>query len=101
MLPAEGSYYYDYLIDFPVGVSMVMHLHTDSDGDEELEFIVKRLRAGSWSVPFADDPLSTRELFEHVLERMEGEDYIRVNHGKDPRAVKKEYLQRAEAGLRR
>eukprot|EP00966_Prymnesium_polylepis_P078005 1808351-Prymnesium_polylepis.1 len=36
--------------------------------------------------------IPTRTLFEHVVEQMQGENSIRVAHGRDPRKVKREII---------
>ena len=94
MLPAAGSLYWDYLGSFPVDVKMTMHLHADADEADDLEFIAHKTSHDKWRVTFTHGALTTRELFDHVVEMMQGEESIVVSHGKDPRAVKKEYIER-------
>ena len=37
-------------------------------------------------------------VFEHILDKMEGEDLIFVSHGLDPRKIKKEQVEQGEEG---
>ena len=46
-MPAPNSPYYDYLLHFPVGVSMTMDLFRDDDGGG-FDFTVKKIGDNSW-----------------------------------------------------
>ena len=100
-LPPEGSLYYDYLSTFPVGVSMAMELQPDAEALEAHEvaamiFTVTKVDADAWiglpGYESDDGMIPTRTLFEHVVEQMQGENSIRVAHGRDPRKVKREII---------
>ena len=87
-VPKAGSLYWDYLCSMPVGARMSCDLSADSDGDAEVDFMVSKLDTDRWRASFQgprSGDLTTRELFEHILEFMDGEDEITVCRGKDPR----------------
>ena len=104
-LPPKDSLYYDYLCSFPVGVSMSMELQPDAEALEETEtagliFTITKAGADAWiglpGYASEDGLISTRTLFDHIVEQMEGEDFILVSHGRDPRKVKREVIERGE-----
>ena len=93
-LPAPGSFYFDFLQLFPIGVPMEVDL-AECD-DERCEFTVTKVKDDEWKgCPFELGTVSTAELFEQICAALEGEEVIRVWHGKDPRKVKKEFVQRS------
>ena len=89
LLPEEGTLYWDYLVNFPIGIEMDMHLHIGAD-----DFLVKKTGGDSWSVNLCKDELSTLCLFELVCDAMDGADSVIVSHGQDPRRVKQEFIDR-------
>ena len=92
-MPVEGSSYFEYLRDFPVGISMEMDLGFVEE--EECVFTVTKVAQNQWrGCPFTLEIVSTIELFEHVCGALEGDDFIRVCHGKDPHQVKREMVDR-------
>ena len=92
-MPVEGSSYFEYLRDFPVGISMEMDMGFVEE--EECVFTVTKVAQNQWrGCPFALGEVSTFELFKHVCDSLEGEEFIGVSHGKDPRKVKKEIVDR-------
>ena len=92
-LPVEGSSYFEYLRDFPVGICMEMDLGCVDE--EECVFTVTKVAQNQWrGCPFALGEVSTIELFEHVCGALEGDDFLRVCHGKDPHKVKREMVDR-------
>ena len=101
-LPAEGSLYYDYLEDMPVGLTMSFDLVPDAEElDEEdreaVLFTAKKTSVGKWvGVPYKTGAVSTKILFDHVRECLPGEETMVVTLGCDPRKVKKEYVERGE-----
>ena len=93
-LPVEGSSYFEYLRDFPVGFSMEMDLGAMEE--EQCVFVVTKVAQDQWrGCPFELGMVSTIQLFEHVVNTLEGDKDICVCHGKDPRKVKKEFVQRS------
>ena len=101
-LPEAGSLYFDYLRNFPIGLSMEMDLLPDSDELEpddlsKVSFHIKKVAHDAWDgVPGFDDLASDRALFSHVACVMDGEESILVSHGCDPRKVKREMSERDE-----
>ena len=92
-MPVEGSSYFEYLRDFPVGISMEMDLGFVEE--EECVFTVTKVAQNQWrGCPFTLEIVSTIELFEHVCGALEGDDFLRVCHGKDPHQVKREMVDR-------
>ena len=92
-MPVEGSSYFEYLRDFPVGISMEMDLGFVEE--EECVFTVTKVAQNQWrGCPFTLEIVSTIELFEHVCGALEGDDFLRVCHGKDPHKVKREMVDR-------
>ena len=92
-LPVEGSSYFEYLRDFPVGFSMEMDLGAMEE--EQCVFVVTKVAQDQWrGCPFELGMVSTIQLFEHVVNTLEGDKDICVCHGKDPRKVKKEIIDR-------
>ena len=92
-LPRPGSLYFDFLQTFPIGVPMLMDLH-EVEG-EACEFMVTKVADDAWKgCPFELGTVSTALLFEHVRAALDDEDFIRVLYGKDPRRVKKEFVQK-------
>ena len=105
VLPKEDSLYFDYLASFPVGVSMAMELQPDAaalkeDETAQMIFTIKKVGADAWEglpgYKAEDGTVNTRTLFDHVVEQMEGEHYIQVAHGKDPRRVNREMMESGE-----
>ena len=87
------SSYYDYLFFLPVGVTMEMELISKDEealfgGKEaDLNFSVKKVGTDEWQgVPNAGG-VSSRKLFDFVVERSPGKDGVTVSHGADPRKV--------------
>ena len=105
VMPKDGSLYFDYLRQFPVGVSMSCDLQPDAAAlspheGGQMVFVIKKVGADSWEgLPGYETEsgvISTCTLFDHVLEQMEDEDFILVTHGRDPRRVKQEMIERGE-----
>lgn len=75
-----------------------MDLLADADQlpDEEralCEFSITKVGGDKWlGLPGASGVVSTRALFHHVREQMEGDPWVVVAQGKDPRAIKKEMV---------
>ena len=91
-LPVEGSSYYDYLLKFPIGASM--HCSTSEEGEGAADdFTVKKVSNDSWRVSFSDTTFTSLKLHKEICQRMPDETQIHVSHGKDPRRVKKEYVE--------
>ena len=101
-LPPEGSLYYDALKAIPIGESVSMELQPDADELDEddqalISFCTKKVAEDKWvGVPNKIGQVGTDTLFEHILEQMEDEEFIRVCHGADPILVKKERGERGE-----
>ena len=99
-LPAPSSLYYDWLVNCQVNQIMECDLAEDRElfGDRELfNFTVKKVGANSWvGVPEKIGMVSTKVLFDHVKEHCDGDQFITVSYGNDPRRVKKEMV---EAGV--
>ena len=100
-MPENESSYMDYLKGIPIGASMEMDLMPDVDELEEEEqaeyrFVIKRRGDDEWEgVPFVDS-CDTDALFAYVVAHVDGDEFIRVSHGKDPRTVKKEKVDCGE-----
>ena len=79
-MPADGSLYFDYLVQFPVGVAMSMGLSPDvaafaPDEAAQFSFTVTKVGANRWiGVPrLFGAECDTHALFDFVLEMMDGE----------------------------
>ena len=103
-LPAPDSLYYDWLVKMSDNQIMECDLAEDREDrelfgeDRELfNFTVKKVGANSWvGVPETIGMVSTKVLFDHVKEHCDGDQFIIVSYGNDPRRVKKEMV---EAGV--
>ena len=80
-VPADGTLYFDYLVGFPLGISMAMELQPDAEAMEqdetaEFKFLVTKVgddrRIGMPRCFGAE--VDTGTFFEYVKEMMEGED---------------------------
>ena len=66
----------------------------DGCDGEKCEFTVTKVEEDAWKgCPFELGTMTTALLFKHVRSCLEGEDFIKVSHGKDPRRVKKEFVE--------
>ena len=100
-MPTEGSSYYEYLCNIPIGAKIEVSLSgepqgsLDADKERQLFFTAKKSATDAWlGVKNEPGTTTTRAFFEHVQAVLAevNEDVIRVCHGKDPRKVKQEII---------